>query len=59
MIGISGEQLRGIPEVIAVAAGRDKVDAVRAALRTGIITTLITNSTVARSPAGRATPNAS
>ena len=48
MISISGEQLRRIPEVIAVAGGRDKADAVHVALRAGIITTLITNSSVAR-----------
>jgi DNA-binding transcriptional regulator LsrR (DeoR family) len=58
MIGISGEQLRHIPEVIAVAGGRDKVDAVHVALRAGIITTLITNITVAQALLDDA-PNAS
>lgn len=48
MIGISGEQLRRTPEVIAVAGGRDKTDAVRVALRAGFITTLVTNATVAQ-----------
>jgi DNA-binding transcriptional regulator LsrR (DeoR family) len=47
MIGISGDQLRRIPEVIAVAGGHDKVNAVEVALRAGFVTTLITNSTVA------------
>jgi DNA-binding transcriptional regulator LsrR (DeoR family) len=42
MIGITGEQLRRVPEVVAVAGG-DKADAVGVALRAGFVTTLITN----------------
>jgi DNA-binding transcriptional regulator LsrR (DeoR family) len=48
MIGITGEQLRHIPEVVAVAGGVDKADAVGVALRAGFVTTLITNASVAR-----------
>jgi DNA-binding transcriptional regulator LsrR (DeoR family) len=48
MIGITGEQLRRIPEVVAVAGGVDKADAVGVVLRAGFVTTLITNASVAR-----------
>lgn len=47
MIGITGEQLSSIPEVIVVAGGAVKAKAVRIALRTGFVTTLVTNATVA------------
>jgi DNA-binding transcriptional regulator LsrR (DeoR family) len=47
MIGITGEQLRRIPEVVAVAGGVDKAEAVGVVLRAGFVTTLITNATVA------------
>jgi DNA-binding transcriptional regulator LsrR (DeoR family) len=46
---ISTDQLRRIPEVIAVAGGLTKQTAIAAALRSGIIKTLITDSVVARS----------
>jgi Putative sugar-binding domain len=49
MIGITGEQLRRIPEVVAVAGGVDKADGVGVALRAGFVTTLITNASVAHS----------
>ncbi len=48
MIGITGEQLHNIPEVVAVAGGAVKAEAVRIALRAGFVTTLVTNATVAR-----------
>ena len=48
MIGVTGEQLRRIPEVVAVAGGVDKADAVGVVLRTGFVTTLITNASVAQ-----------
>jgi DNA-binding transcriptional regulator LsrR (DeoR family) len=48
IINISGEQLRRIPEVVAVAGGRTKAEAIAVVLRAGFITTLVTNSTVAR-----------
>jgi DNA-binding transcriptional regulator LsrR (DeoR family) len=48
MIGITGEQLRRIPEVVAVAGGVDKADAVGVVLRAGFVTTLITNASVAQ-----------
>jgi DNA-binding transcriptional regulator LsrR (DeoR family) len=61
MIGITGEQLRAVPEVVAVAGGADKANAIDVALRAGFITSLITNTTVAAQllnatdPAERAT----
>jgi hypothetical protein len=47
-IAISGDQLRRIPEVIAVAGGRSKAAAVRAVLKGGYITSLVTDASVAR-----------
>jgi len=47
-IGITSAQLRSIREVVAVAGGQDKIDAIRAALRSGLIDTLVTDSTTAR-----------
>jgi DNA-binding transcriptional regulator LsrR (DeoR family) len=44
---ISTEQLRAIPEVIAVAGGVGKSQAIEAALRSGVVNTLITDSVVA------------
>ena len=47
-VAISGDQLRHIPEVIAVAGGQAKVAAVRAVLTGGYITSLVTDASVAR-----------
>lgn len=47
MIGVSGEQLLRIPEKIAVAGGVEKAEAIRVAIRAGMVTTLVTNRTVA------------
>ena len=46
MIGITGEQLRRIPEVVALAGGVEKADAVGVVLSAGFVTTLITNASV-------------
>ncbi len=46
-IAVSTEQLSRVPEVIAVAGGRTKVAAVRAVLRAGFVTSLVTDATVA------------
>ncbi|WP_448627046.1 sugar-binding transcriptional regulator [Geodermatophilus sp. URMC 64] len=48
LIGIDAEQMRAIPEVIAIAYGAPKVAAARAALRSGLIDGLVTHATVAR-----------
>ena len=45
---LSTEQLRGIPERIGIGGGLQKVEAIRAALRGGWITTLVTDAGVAR-----------
>lgn len=48
LIGIDAEQLRGVPEVIGVVYGVAKADAVRAALRGGLLTSLVTHPAMAR-----------
>jgi DNA-binding transcriptional regulator LsrR (DeoR family) len=53
LIGIEAEQLRAVPEVIAVAYGTPKAPAIRAALRGGFITSLVTHASMARALLGR------
>ena len=48
MIGVSAVQLRQIPEVLAIAYGIPKAPAVRAALRSGLVDSLVTHGTLAR-----------
>jgi len=47
LIGIDAEGLRAVPEVIAIAYGTPKAQAVRAALRGGFATSLITHRAMA------------
>jgi DNA-binding transcriptional regulator LsrR (DeoR family) len=47
IIGIDAEQLRAVPDVIAVAYGSAKAAAVRAALRGGFVTSLVTHAALA------------
>lgn len=47
MIGITAAQMRAIPEVIAIVYGRAKVHAVLAAVRGGMVNSLVTHSTLA------------
>ena len=47
IIGIPAEQLRQVDEIIAVAYGTSKAAAVRAAVRGGFVTDLITHSSLA------------
>jgi DNA-binding transcriptional regulator LsrR (DeoR family) len=47
MIGISAEQMRVIPEVIAIPYGTAKAPAVRAALASGLVSGLVTHSALA------------
>jgi DNA-binding transcriptional regulator LsrR (DeoR family) len=47
MIGISGPEMRAIPEVIAIAYGMAKTPAVRAAFRSGLVSGLVTHATLA------------
>jgi deoxyribonucleoside regulator len=42
-VGISWEELRAIPLVVAVAGGAHKAEAIRAALKTGCVTALVTD----------------
>lgn len=47
-IAITAEQLRAIPEVIAVAGGQLKTTAILAALRSGIVNSLVTDAALAQ-----------
>jgi len=46
-VGISAEELRRVPEVIAIAGGEEKTGAIIAGLNSGIVNTLITDSITA------------
>ncbi len=48
VIGAGAEELRRIPEVIVVGGGVQKAAAVLGALRSGLVTTLVTDDSVAR-----------
>ncbi len=48
LVTMSGPQLVSIPRVIAMAYGEDKVEAVAGAVRGGLVTSLVTTSSVAR-----------
>lgn len=48
IIGIQPEQLRAVPDIIAIAYGNRKAQAVRAAVRGGFVTSLITHASLAR-----------
>jgi DNA-binding transcriptional regulator LsrR (DeoR family) len=48
MIGINHEQMRAIPELIAIPYGVAKAPAVRAALRSGLIGSLVTHTALAQ-----------
>lgn len=47
-VGVPYEILRNIPEVIAVAGGMEKVEAIRLALKSRLVSSLVTDATVAR-----------
>jgi DNA-binding transcriptional regulator LsrR (DeoR family) len=47
LIGIDAQQLLAVPDVIAVAYGTAKVDAVLAGIRGGFITSLVTHTAMA------------
>ena len=48
MIAISADQMRAIPELVVVPYGTRKAPAVRAALRSGLVSGIVTHSTLAR-----------
>lgn len=47
-ISITSEQLRAIPDVVAISGGASKVEAIRATLRSGLIHRLVTTEGTAR-----------
>jgi DNA-binding transcriptional regulator LsrR (DeoR family) len=53
IIGIDPEQLKAVPEIIAIAYGRAKADAIRAAVTGGFATSLITHTSLANTLLGR------
>jgi DNA-binding transcriptional regulator LsrR (DeoR family) len=48
MIGVTAEQMLNIPEVIAIAYGTEKTEALRLAIRSGMVDGVITHTSVAR-----------
>jgi DNA-binding transcriptional regulator LsrR (DeoR family) len=48
MIAISAEEMRAIPEVVVVPYGLRKAPAVRAALRSGLVSGIVTHTSLAR-----------
>src|SRR4051794_24898600 len=48
MIALNAAQMRAIPELVAVPYGTRKAPAVRAALRSGLVSGIVTHSTLAR-----------
>lgn len=52
MIGITADQMRAVPEVIAIVYGMAKVEAVLAAVRGGMVDSLVTHSTLAEALIG-------
>lgn len=48
MIGITAEQMVAIPEVIAIAYGTSKTEALRLTMRSGLVGGLVTHTAVAR-----------
>ena len=48
IVGIGADHLRAVPEIIATAYGRPKARAVRAAIRGGFVSTLITHASLAK-----------
>jgi DNA-binding transcriptional regulator LsrR (DeoR family) len=47
LVGISAEQLHAVPDVIAVAYGAAKIDAVAAGIQGGFIASLVTHTAMA------------
>jgi DNA-binding transcriptional regulator LsrR (DeoR family) len=47
VLGIGAEQLAGIRQVLAVAGGLPKAEAIRAALRSGLVSSVVTDDSVA------------
>jgi DNA-binding transcriptional regulator LsrR (DeoR family) len=54
VLGITAEQLRRVPRLVAVAGGPEKVDAIYSALLSGIVRVLITDHVTAQALVARA-----
>ena len=54
LIGVTAEQLMAVPEVLGIAYGASKADAVQAALRGKLVTSLVTHSEMATALLGGA-----
>lgn len=52
LVAISVDQLRAVPEVVAISAGAVRADAVEAVVKAGFVTTLVTDVTCARAVLG-------
>ena len=48
VIGVTGRQLRAVPDVVAMACGDVRAGAAAAVLRSGIVSTLVTHASLAR-----------
>lgn len=48
VLGISGEELRQVPEVIGLGGGAEKGEALDAVLRSGLLTTVVTDAAATR-----------
>jgi len=48
VVGIDAAQLKAVPDVICIAYGTERAGAVRAAVRAGYVTTLVTTAALAR-----------
>ena len=49
MVTLTGDRLRAVPEVIGIARGRNKAQAVRGALRGGLLKSLVIDTEIAQS----------
>ena len=56
LIAISVDQLRAVPEVVAISAGAGRAGAVEAVVKAGFVTTLVTDATCARAILQRKAP---
>jgi len=56
LIAITVEQLRAVPEVVAISAGAGRAGAVEAVVRAGFVSTLVTDATCARAILGQVAP---
>ena len=48
VVGIDAAQLKAVPDVVCIAYGKERATAVRAAVRAGYVTTLVTTAALAQ-----------